>query len=154
MNLSQHLTLAETIKSNTAKRLGIDNTPTDDHVSNLRALALHIFEPLRQHFNVAIGISSGYRSPKLSKAIGSKSTSQHCNGQALDIDADIYGKLKNIDIYNYIKNNLDFDQLIGEFPNELGEFSWVHVSYKSPELNRGEVLIANKVNGKTVYTKQ
>jgi hypothetical protein len=138
IKISKHLFLKEVIKSNTASRLGIDNSPTEEHLVNLKKVANNIFEPLRSHFNVPIGISSGYRSEALNKAIGGSKTSQHCKGEALDIDADIFGKLANVDIFNYIKDNLDFDQLIWEYGNDINP-AWVHCSYKSKG-NRKQIL--------------
>jgi len=149
MKLSKNLSLSEVIKSNTAIKNGIDNSPTLEHLKNLEILAEKIFQPIREHFGVPIGISSGYRSKALNEAIkGSSKTSQHCSGQAIDIDADIYnfGGVTNKEIFDYIRLNLDFDQLINEF-----NYSWVHVSYS--ENNRGQVLKAYKENGKTKYGK-
>ena len=149
MKLSKNLSLSEVIKSNTAIKNGIDNSPTLVHLKNLEILAEKIFQPIREHFGVPIGISSGYRSKALNEAIkGSSKTSQHCSGQAIDIDADIYnfGGVTNKEIFDYIRLNLDFDQLINEF-----NYSWVHVSYS--ENNRGQVLKAYKQNGKTKYGK-
>ena len=97
-----------------------------------------------------IGVSSGYRGKELNEAIGGSKRSQHCNGQALDLDADIYGKITNADIFNRIKNHLDYDQLIWEFGTDE-EPNWVHVSYVPDGLNRGETLKAYKANGKTKY---
>lgn len=162
MQLSEHLTLAEVTKSQTATRLGISNDPDAHQLAALKAIAEHIFEPVRNHFGVPIGISSGLRSKALNQAIGGSSRSQHCHGQALDIDADIYGNITNADIFHYIKNNLDFDQLIWEFGDEpCGKShtgccspAWVHVSYTDDGTNRGEVLIAYRENGRTRYKKQ
>jgi hypothetical protein len=150
MRLTDHLTLKEVIKSNTATRLGIDNTPTEEHELNLHLIASEIFEPIRTHFNVAIGISSGYRGKALNKAIGGSKTSDHCKGMALDIDADIFGKLANVDIFNYIKDNLEFKQLIWEFGTDTNP-NWVHCSYDINN-NKKEILVAKKVKGRTIYT--
>ena len=150
MELSKHLSIKEVTKSNTAARLGIDNTPTVSHLVSLKEIAENIFEPLRLHFGVPIGVSSGYRGKELNEAIGGSKRSQHCNGQALDLDADIYGKITNADIFNRIKNHLDYDQLIWEFGTDE-EPNWVHVSYVTDGLNRGETLKAYKANGKTKY---
>ena len=150
MELSKHLSIKEVTKSNTAARLGIDNTPTVSHLVSLKEIAKNIFEPLRLHFGVPIGVSSGYRGKELNEAIGGSKRSQHCNGQALDLDADIYGKITNADIFNRIKNHLDYDQLIWEFGTDE-EPNWVHVSYVTDGLNRGETLKAYKANGKTKY---
>ena len=151
MKLSKNLSLSEVIKSNTAIKNGIDNSPTLVHLKNLEILAEKIFQPIREHFGVPIGISSGYRSKALNEAIpGSSKTSQHCNGQALDLDADIYGKVTNKEIFDFIVENLYFDQIIWEFGTDENP-NWVHVSYS--ENNRGQVLKAYKQNGKTKYGK-
>ena len=152
IQLSKNLYLHEVIKSNTATRRGIDNTPTNEHLNNLKEIAKEVFQPLRDHLGTAIGISSGYRSEDLNKAIGGSKTSQHSKGEALDLDADIFGKTTNADIFGYIKENLDFDQLIWEFGNDTNP-NWVHVSYKSYEENRNEILQAVRVGGKVNYIK-
>jgi|TARA_Y100001937_G_scaffold40676_1_gene57787 hypothetical protein len=150
MRLSENLKLEECIKSNTASRLGIDNSPTEEHTKNLKLIAEKIFQPIREHFGVPIYISSGYRSESLNKAIGGSKTSQHCHGQALDIDQDNRNsKVSNRDIFDYIMMNLEFDQLIYEFGDAMNP-AWVHVSY-SEEKNRNRVLQAYKDNGKTRY---
>lgn len=115
----------------------------------MQALAENVFEPLREHFGHPIYITSFYRSPELNKAIGGSPSSQHCKGEAIDID-DVIGESTNADFFNYIKDNLDFDQLIWEFGND-GSPNWVHVSYRASN-NRGNVLKAVKENGKTKYT--
>lgn len=146
MKISKHLELSELTRSESAKRLGISNMPTAEHIENLKLLAEKVFEPIREHFGVPIRISSGYRSKSLNSAIpNSSKTSQHSLGQAIDIDMDGTG-IKNSDIFEFIKNNLDYDQLINEF-----DYAWVHVSYAKN--NRKQVLIASKVNGETVYKK-
>jgi hypothetical protein len=150
MKLSKNLSLSEVIKSNTATRRGIDNTPTSEHLSNLKDIAINVFEPIREHFKTPIGVSSGYRSNELNKAIGGSKTSQHSKGQALDLDADIFGELTNKEIFDFIRENLDFNQLIWEFGND-NEPNWVHVSY-SRLGNRKQVLKAYKNKfGKTKY---
>lgn len=152
MNLSKNLSLKEVVKSNTATRLGIDNTPSDQAINNLKAIAEHVFQPLRDHFGRPVGISSGYRSPDLNKAIKGSRKSQHMVGEALDIDADIYGGLSNKDIFDYIKDNLTFDQLIWEFGDDESP-AWVHVSYKQNDINRGRILRAHRdINGQTYYS--
>jgi zinc D-Ala-D-Ala carboxypeptidase len=152
MQLSEHLTLAEVTKSQTATRLGIDNDPDAHQLAALKAVAENIFEPLRNHFGVPIGISSGLRSKALNKAIGGSTRSQHCHGQALDIDADIYGGVNNRNVFRYIQNNLDFDQLIWEFGSDDNP-AWVHVSFVDDGTNRGQTLRAIKENGKTKYIR-
>ena len=138
MRLSKNLTLKEAIKSNTASRLGIDNTPEDWEIHNLRAVAENVFQPIRDHFGVPIGVSSGYRSKELNKAIGGSKYSQHMIGEALDIDADIFGKVTNADIFNFVKNNLEWDQMIWEFGDDE-EPNWVHISYKESGKNRKQI---------------
>ena len=152
MNLSENLTLAEVIKSSTAKRLGIDNTPTDQHLENLKLVAKHIFQPIREHFNKPINVSSGYRSKALNDATpGSSATSQHCSGEALDLDQDSMNTgVTNKMVFEFIKNNLNFDQLIWEFGTDQNP-DWVHVSYESTGRQRKQILKAVRVNGKTTY---
>lgn len=152
MQLSEHLTLAEVTKSQTATRLGIDNTPTIDHMESLRAVAKKVFEPIRNHFGVPIAVTSGYRSKALNEAIRGSRSSQHCKGQAVDIDADVYGRVTNAEIFHYIKDHIDFDQLIWEFGDDKNP-DWVHVSYVESNANRGEILIAYRENGRTRYKK-
>ena len=151
MKLSENLTLREAIKSNTATRLGIDNTPEQWEINNLRAIAENIFQPVRDHFGVPIGVSSGYRCKELNTAIGGSKYSQHMIGEALDIDADIYGKVTNAEIFNYIKNNLEWDQMIWEFGDDE-EPNWVHVSYKEAGTNRKQLRRAYR-DEKGVYYK-
>lgn len=135
MNISKHITLIEATKSQTAIRKGIDNTPDEATIERMKLVAEKIFEPIRERFGVPIGVSSFYRSPKLNKAIGGAKNSQHVTGEAIDIDADIFGGVTNQEIFNFVKYHLNFDQLIREY----GDKGWVHVSYRS-EGNRGQVL--------------
>ena len=135
--------------SRTALRLDIDNTPTQEHKDNMVKLAEEVFEPLRAYVGGPIKINSFYRSPKLNKAIGGSSKSQHCNGQAIDID-DTFGRMSNAEMYEFIKEHLDFDQMIWEFGNDKNP-NWVHVSYVSKEKNRNKCLKAYKENNKTKY---
>lgn len=152
MRLTRNLSLAEMIKSNTAKRLGIKNSPTDEHLGNMILWAENIFQPIRDQFQEPIIISSGYRSEKLNEAIGGSLNSQHSKGQAGDIDQDNTGtKVTNRDVFDFILDHLDFDQLILEFTDSDGNPSWVHVSYVGEKENRGQVLVAVKENGKTKY---
>ena len=148
MKLSEHLDLSEVTRSDMAKRKGISNMPTPEHLENFKILAENIFEPIRKHFGVPIMISSGYRSKELNKAIGGASTSQHLLGQALDLDMDgTPNGVTNKMVFDYIKANLNFDQLINEF-----DYSWVHVSYNPSGKQRKQILNAIKVGGKTSYT--
>lgn len=149
IKISKHISIKEATRSNTAERLGIDNFPNSPTLVNMQALAENVFEPLRKHFGHPIYITSFYRSPELNRAIGGSSKSQHCSGQAIDID-DVIGSSTNADFFNYIKNNLEFDQLIWEFGNEDNP-SWVHVSYNADN-NRGNILKAFKEKGKTKYS--
>jgi len=148
MNISEHVSLKEATRSNTAKRLGIENMPDNETLITMQITAEHIFEPLRDKFNEPIYISSFYRSPELNKAIGGSTSSQHCKGEAIDID-DVYSKASNADFFNYIKNKLEFDQLIWEFGDDENP-AWVHVSYSLGK-NRMRVLKAIKENGRTKY---
>ena len=147
--ISKHISYKEGVYSITAIRKGIDNEPNEEQLSNMKLVAEKIFEPVRTHFNTPIKVNSFFRSPDLNKAIGGSTKSQHCKGQAIDID-DTYGKVKNSDIYWWIKENLDFDQMIWEFGNNDNP-NWVHVSYVSPEENRNRCLKAYKDKGKTKY---
>lgn len=154
MLLSENLSLAEVVKSNTAKRLGINNNPTPEHLENLKLVAKHIFQPIREHFKKPINVSSGYRSKALNDVTpGSSPTSQHCTGEALDLDQDDMNTgITNKMVFEFIKNNLNFDQLILEYPDDKGTPSWVHVSYESTGRQRKQILIAHKVNNKVKYT--
>lgn len=151
MKISEHLALSEVIRSESAKRLGISNMPTEEHINNLKILAKNIFEPVREHFGVPIRISSGYRSEALNKKIkGASLTSDHVFGRAIDIDND-GTSVTNKEIFDFIKDNLDFKQLIWEFGTDKNP-DWVHVSYEKGNL-KNEVLRATKVKGKPVYSK-
>tara|TARA_R100000951_G_C2643940_1_gene181882 strand:- start:866 stop:1321 length:456 start_codon:yes stop_codon:yes gene_type:complete len=147
--ISKHISSKEGVYSRTATRLNIDNAPTDEHERNMVLVAEEIFEPLRTYVGGPIKINSFYRSPELNRAIGGSSKSQHCKGQAIDID-DTFGKMSNAEMYEFIKENLDFDQMIWEFGSDKNP-DWVHVSYVSPEKNRNRCLKAYKEKGKTNY---
>jgi phosphoribosylaminoimidazole-succinocarboxamide synthase len=151
MKLSEHLDLAEVVKSDSAKRKGISNMPTPEHLENFKKLAVNVFEPIRKHFGVPIHISSGYRSKELNAVIGGSLTSQHCTGEAIDIDMDgsAHG-VTNKMVFDFIKNNLSFDQLIFEFGTKDAP-DWVHVSYESVGKQRKQVLRAVKQGGVTKY---
>jgi len=149
MKISNHITYPEAIHSNTAKRKGIDNTPNEAQVEAMRLLAEKIFEPLREWVGGPIKVNSFFRSEALNEAIGGSVTSQHCKGQAIDID-DVYGRKSNAEMYNWIKDNLDFDQMIWEFGTDM-QPNWVHVSYVSEDKNRNKCLKAYKEHGKTKY---
>jgi zinc D-Ala-D-Ala carboxypeptidase len=149
MQISKHLSLAEVSRSETAKRKGINNTPSGEHLENFKKLAENVFEPIREHFGVPIHISSGYRSKELNSAVGGSSTSQHCSGEAIDIDMD-GTSITNAQIFNFIKDNLVFDQMIWEFGTDKNP-DWVHVSYESTGKQRKQILKAVKSGGKTSY---
>lgn len=148
MKLSAHFVLAEFTRSESAKRHGVSNEPTAEHLENLKVLCEKVLEPIRIKFG-PINISSGYRSKALNHYIGGSLKSQHCEAKAADIDQDGMGEATNTEIFNFIKDSLDFDQLIWEF-GDNNKPDWVHVSYNKGA-NRKQVLRALKVNGKTVY---
>ena len=150
MKISPNLNLAEITRSDTAKRHGIDNTPTAEHLENFKLLAEKVFEPIREHFKTPIFISSGYRSKELNAFIKGSSSSQHCTGQAIDIDMDgSNGEVTNRMVFDFIKNKLDFDQLIWEMGTDFNP-DWVHVSYVKGK-NRKQKLKAVRSGGKTTY---
>lgn len=153
MKLSEHLSLNEVIISETAKRLGIDNNPTPEHLNNLKLVAENVFEPIRKHFGKPIKVSSGYRSKALNSATpGSSLTSQHCSGEALDLDQDgMTTGVTNKMVFDFVKDNLNFDQLIWEFGTDKNP-DWVHVSWESTGKQRKMILKATRVNGKSVYS--
>jgi zinc D-Ala-D-Ala carboxypeptidase len=148
-SISKHITYKEAIRSVTALRLGIENVPNEYELQNMELIAEKVFEPLRRAVNGPIKINSFFRCEELNKAIGGSSKSQHCQGRAIDID-DVYGYVSNSYMYYYIKDNLDFDQLIWEFGTDI-EPDWVHVSYVDGDSNRKRCLLAYKENGKTKY---
>jgi hypothetical protein len=149
MQLSKYITLQEAIKSNTASVLQIQNIPNSEQIANLKLVCTEVFDKVREHFGKPIGITSGFRSAELNKRIGGSKTSQHMEGKALDIDGDILGGVSNKDIFEFIKNNCTFDQLIWEFGSENVP-DWVHVSYNKG-VNRKQILRAIKSNGKAIY---
>ena len=150
MKLSNYVSLAEVTRSDTAKRKGIDNSPTEEHLENLKTICVDVFDKVREHFGVPLYISSGYRSAALNKAIGGSATSDHNNGRALDLDQDGHGNgVTNADVFNFIKDNLEFDQLIWEFGSSQNP-DWVHVGYRKGA-NRKQILKAIKDSGKTKY---
>ena len=146
MNLTEHFSMKELTHSQTAIKNGIPNIPKDPQVvANLTLLCEKVLEPLREGMKCPIRISSGYRSPELNKLIGGAKASQHNIGEAVDIDLDE----KNAELFSYIVNNLDFDQIIWEFGDDKNP-DWVHVSYKAAG-NRKQLLKALKSNVKTSY---
>ena len=158
MQLSKNLSLAEVTRSETAKRKGISNMPTPEHIENFKKLAENVFQPIRDHFGCPIHLSSGYRSEALNKAIGGAGkmvngkyvpSSQHCTGEAIDIDMD-GTSITNKQVFDYIKEHLSFDQLIWEFGTDANP-DWVHVSFESTGKQRKQVLKAVKKGSATSY---
>ena len=148
--LSEHISYKEGVYSITALRLGLKNDPSKEHLKNMKLISEKVFEPLRDYVGSPIKINSFYRGPELNKAIGGSSKSQHCKGQAMDLD-DTLGGFSNSTMFNWIQDNLDFDQMIWEFGNEFNP-DWVHVSYVSPEKNRNRCLKAYRTSlSKTKY---
>jgi len=149
MKISDHITYAEAIHSNTAKRKGIDNTPSQTQVDAMKLLAEKVFEPLRKWVGGPIKVNSFFRSVTLNETIGGVASSQHCKGQAIDID-DVYGYKSNAEMYKWVQENLDYDQMIWEFGTDT-QPNWVHISYVSEEENRNKCLKAYKEHSKTKY---
>ena len=149
MSISKHISYKEAVYSRTAQRRDIYNHPENDQADNMRLIAEEVFEPLRAWVGGPIKINSFFRSPDLNKAIGGSGKSQHCHGQAIDLD-DTFGRATNAEMFDFIKQHLDFDQIIWEFGDEDNP-DWVHVSYVSPEDNRKRCLKAYKQNNKTKY---
>jgi len=149
--VSTYLSYHEATKSNTAIKYGIHNVPNSDQWKAMQTLGTEVFDRVREHFGKPLYVSSFFRSEALNGRIGGSKTSQHCKGQAIDIDADVFGGVTNAEIFWYIKEHLDFDQLIFEFGDDANP-DWVHVSYVSPEKNRKRCLKAEKDRrGKTSY---
>ena len=153
MQLSKYFTLAELTPSGTAKRLGIKNDPTPAHLECLKGLSVNVLDKVREHFGKPIWVSSGYRSKALNEVTpGSSATSQHCTGEAADLDQDGRGTgVTNKMVFDYIKDHLNFDQLIYEYGTDANP-DWVHVSWESTGKQRKQVLRCTRVNGKPVYT--
>ena len=148
MNLSANFTLKELTKSDTATRLGLDNTPDDEALENLKVLCEMVLQPVREHFGKSVTVNSGYRSPESNAAVGGSKTSDHCKGQACDLEID---GVSNPDLAQWIMDNLDYTQLILEFYTQgVPDSGWVHVSYDPNNLKKQE-LTAVKVAGKTTY---
>ena len=148
MNLTTNFTLSELTKSETALRKGLNNEPTQDVISALQSLAFHVLQPVRDHYGKAIKINSGYRSPEVNASVGGSRTSDHCKGMAADIE--IAG-VANADLAKYIKDTLQFTQIILEFYTPgVADSGWVHVSYDPANL-KCQALTAVKQDGKTVY---
>jgi zinc D-Ala-D-Ala carboxypeptidase len=148
-NISKHISYKEATRSLTAIRLGLENKPNEYELSNMIGVAENIFEPLRKWVDNPIKVNSFFRSIELNKAIGGSSRSQHCQGRAIDID-DTYGHATNAEMFNWIKENLNFDQMIWEFGTDENP-DWVHISWVSEDQNRNRCLRAERVDGKTTY---
>ena len=148
--ISKHISYKEATFSQTATRKDIDNTPTPEILERMKAVAENIFEPLRAHVGGPIKINSFYRSINLNVAIGGAKSSQHTRGEAIDID-DTFGHMSNKEMFEFIKDELDFDQLIWEFGDDDNP-DWVHVSYVSSKNNRRRILKAEKQQGSTIYS--
>ena len=147
--ISKYISYREGVYSRTATRLNINNEPNNQQMDNMSLIAEEVFEPLRMWVGGPIKINSFFRSPELNKAIGGSTKSQHCHGQAIDLD-DTFGRATNAEMFEFIKKHLDFDQMIWEFGNNDNP-NWVHVSYVSEEKNRNRCLKAYKEKGKTKY---
>jgi len=147
--ISDNVSFKEGTFSATATRLGINNVPDKEALMNMQIIAKKIFQPLRVYVGGPIKINSFYRSPKLNKAIGGSTKSQHCKGCAIDID-DVHGFKTNNQMYHWVKDNLNFDQLIWEFGDDDNP-DWVHISYVNDKDNRNRRLRAERINGKTTY---
>ena len=152
MKLSKNLWLSEVTKSNTAIRRGIDNNPTKLHIANLTYLAEKVFQPIREHFGHPIFVSSGYRSKDLNEAIGGSQKSFHSHGMALDLDMDGKSTITNTDIFNFIKDNLPYTELIWEFGTE-DKPDWVHVAIAKGREQEKKAKIAHREGGRTKYKK-
>tara|TARA_R110000803_G_scaffold51266_3_gene106056 strand:- start:1013 stop:1474 length:462 start_codon:yes stop_codon:yes gene_type:complete len=147
--ISKHVSYKEATRSATAARMDLNNAPDEAQLKRMGVLSEKIFEPLREHVGGPIRVNSFFRSPELNKSVGGSSTSQHCKGQAMDLD-DSYGHATNAEMYEFIKENLDFDQMIWEFGDDNNP-DWVHVSYVSSKDNRNRCLAAYKEHGRTRY---
>jgi len=148
--ISKHISDKEGVYSITATRKGLDNTPDGEQLANMKLLAEKVFEPLREWVGGPIRINSFFRGPELNTAIGGSSKSQHCKGQAMDVDDGGCNKT-NAEMYRFIKDELEFDQMIWEFGDENNP-NWVHVSYVSEDSNRNRCLRADRIDGKTTYS--
>ena len=148
-NISEHISYSEAIYSPTAIEKKISNEPNDEQLDSMKAVATNIFERVRAHFGKPIRINSFFRSGALNKAVGGAITSQHCKGEAIDVTGLPYGT-KNSEIFHYIKDNLDFDQLIWEH-GDSKEPLWVHFSYNLRGNRRKCLRAVKDHNGKTIY---
>ena len=150
--ISKHISYKEATHSATALRRGLDNTPNDEQLKCMEEVAENLFEPLREWVGGPIKVNSFFRGEPVNTAIGGSTRSQHMKGQAIDI-ADTFGHKTNAEMYHYIKDNLDFDQLIWEFGDDKNH-NWLHISWVSHRPNRKKLTIAKKVNGRTKYVHE
>ena len=148
-NISEHISWHEGTYSRTGERRDLDNTPNEDQLKCMKEVAENLFEPLREWVGGGIKINSFFRGEPVNTAIGGSTRSQHMKGQAIDID-DTFGHKTNAEMYHYIKDNLDFDQMIWEFGTDKNP-NWLHISWVSHRPNRKKLTIAKKVNGRTRY---
>ena len=148
-NFSKHVSWKEGTYSRTADRRGLDNTPNAEQMKCMYEISEYLFEPLREWVGGPIKINSFFRGEPVNTAIGGSKRSQHMKGQAIDID-DTFGYKTNAEMYYYIKDNLDFDQMIWEFGDDKNP-NWIHISWVSHRPNRKKLTIAKKVNGRTKY---
>jgi len=149
-NISKNITYAEAVRSNTAIRHDLDNTPNAIELEAMELVADKVFQPVREHFDTAIYLSSFFRAPEVNVKAGGSKTSSHPMGEAIDMDADVFGGVTNKEIFDYIKDNLEFDQLIWEYGTDDNP-AWVHASFKKSD-NRNEILVVKKVDGESHYT--
>ena len=147
--ISKHISYKEGTYSQTALRRNLDNTPNEEQLKCMKGVAENLFEPLREWVGGPIKINSFFRGEPVNTAIGGSTRSQHMKGQAIDID-DTFGHKTNAEMYHYIKDNLDFDQMIWEFGDDKNP-NWVHISWVSHRPNRKKLTIAKRINGKTKY---
>jgi uncharacterized protein YcbK (DUF882 family) len=148
MQLTNNFSLAEMVKSDTALRHDMDNTPGEAEIENLKRLCEQVLQPVREHFKTGVKVNSGFRHPDVNAKVGGSKTSDHCKGQAADIE--IPG-IPNADLAKWITENLDFTQVILEFYTQgVPDSGWVHVSYDPQNLKK-QSLTAVKKDGKTVY---
>jgi zinc D-Ala-D-Ala carboxypeptidase len=148
--LSKYLTYDEGVRSHTARVRGIDNTPNAEQLANMKHVATKIFDPVREHIGGPLFAASFFRCPALNEAVGGSDASQHMKGEAIDIDCDHFKIGTNKQVFDFIRNNLEFDQMIWEFGTSKNP-DWVHVSLKRNGKNRRKLTLAVKENGKTVY---
>lgn len=148
MQLTNNFSLTEMVKSETALRHGMDNTPGEAEIANLKVLCEKILQPVREHYAKGVKVNSGFRHPEVNAAVGGSKTSDHCKGQAADIE--IPG-VANAELAQWIADNLEFTQVILEFYTQgIPDSGWVHVSYDPANLKK-QTLTAVKKDGKTVY---